>query len=241
MTGSRVLLISLLASFAGAGGGDRRAVVAKRDPYIGIALRLTLDEAVAGLGPGHDVFVLVVENELALVGLHCQHRVAFALLVAHHRDQQRLARPAGVDQHLALQQHIVLAVAIAVGRQRPFLDHAPMIHVGHRLDGFVDPVVDPDQIAPCRLRHHDIARLRSAAAALAGIVGAEFNPADRRARGLAKARIKNSIVTGLRRRTEFQQDGGKRQSLSLSPDPKHCGPRFLLGPCFAQRLCAAAK
>src|ERR1700704_1951567 len=42
---------------AGAGGGDRRAGVAQRDPHIRIALRLTLDEAVAGLGPGHDGFV----------------------------------------------------------------------------------------------------------------------------------------------------------------------------------------
>ena len=144
---------------AGAGGCDRRAAVAKRDPHIWIALRLTLDEAVSGLGPGHDVFVLVVEDKLALIGLHGQHRVAFALLVAHHRDQQGLARPAGVDQHLALQQHVVLAVAVTVRRQRPFLDHTPMIHVGHRLDGFVDPAVDPQQIPPCRLRHHDIAGL----------------------------------------------------------------------------------
>src|SRR5258705_3205941 len=82
---------------AGAGGGDRWAAVAKRDPHIGIALRLALDEAVSSLGPGHDVFVLVVEDEFALIGLHRQHRVAFTLLVAHHRDQQRLARPAGID------------------------------------------------------------------------------------------------------------------------------------------------
>src|SRR5260370_40031425 len=88
VTGSRVSVISLLV-IAGAGGGDRRAAVAKRDPYIRVALRLTLDEAVTGLGPGHDVFVLVVEDELALVGFHGQHRVAFALLVAHHRDQHR--------------------------------------------------------------------------------------------------------------------------------------------------------
>ena len=37
-----------------------------------------------------------------------------------------------------------------------------------------------------------------------------------------------------------QQDGGSRQSLPLSPE-QHCGPRFLLGPRFAQRFCAAAK
>src|SRR6478736_7896871 len=74
VTGSRV---SVFLMFAGAGGGDRRAAVAKRDPHVRIALRLTLDEAVSGLGPGHDVFVLVVEDELALIGLYRQHRVAF--------------------------------------------------------------------------------------------------------------------------------------------------------------------
>src|SRR5450631_1370550 len=185
-----------LSVIARAGGGDRGTAVAQRDPYVRIALRLTLDEAVSGLGPGHDRLVLVVEDELALVALDGQYRVAFALLVAHHRDQQRLARPAGVDQHFALQQHVVLAVAVTVGRDRPFLDHAPMIHVGHRLNGLVDPVVDPQQIPPGRLRHHDIAWLRRAAAALAGIFGTELNPADRRARGVAEARKQSSFVTG---------------------------------------------
>src|ERR1700686_2207549 len=68
-------LVVRVFSLVGAGGSDRGAVVAERDPYIRIALRLPLDEAVSGLGPGHDVFVLVVENELALVGLDGQHRV----------------------------------------------------------------------------------------------------------------------------------------------------------------------
>jgi len=79
------------------------------------------------------------------------------------------------------------------------------------------------------------------AAALAGIFGAEFDPADRRTRDVAKARIKHVLVTGTRRRIQSQQDDGKRQSLPLSPEPKHCGPRFLLGPRLAQRFCAAAK
>src|ERR1700674_4257055 len=73
VTGSRVLLLFS----AGAGGGGCRAVVAKRNPYIRIALRLALDEAIAGLGPGQDVLILVIEDELSLVGLHSQHRVAF--------------------------------------------------------------------------------------------------------------------------------------------------------------------
>jgi len=66
-----------------------------------------------------------------------------------------------------------------------------------------------------------------------------LDPADRRTRGVAEACIKNSFLSGLRRRTQPQQDGGNRQS--FSPDPEHCGPRFLLGPRFAQRFCAAAK
>src|SRR3982074_162924 len=50
VTGSRVSLLGL-SVIAGGGSGDRGAAVAKRDPHIGIALRLTLDEAVSGLGP----------------------------------------------------------------------------------------------------------------------------------------------------------------------------------------------
>ena len=33
-------------------------------------------------------------------------------------------------------------------------------------------------------------------AAFAGIVGAEFDPADRRARGVAEARIESAVVAG---------------------------------------------
>src|SRR5216684_5286733 len=48
--------IRVSLAIAGAGSGDRGTAVAKRDPYVRVALRLTLDEAVSGLGPGHDVF-----------------------------------------------------------------------------------------------------------------------------------------------------------------------------------------
>src|SRR5436189_2833266 len=81
VTGSRVSVFSRYwLVLVGAGGGDRRAAVAKRDPHIRIALRLTLDEAVSGLGPGHDVFVLVVEDDLAYIGIYRHHRLALALL-----------------------------------------------------------------------------------------------------------------------------------------------------------------
>src|SRR3981081_4584090 len=53
----------LLLVIAGAGGGDCGTAVAKRDPYIRIALRLTLAEAISSLRPGRGGLVLVVENE----------------------------------------------------------------------------------------------------------------------------------------------------------------------------------
>src|SRR5882724_4671116 len=53
-------IIPYVLAVAGAGGRNSRATITERDPDIGIALRLPLDEAVAGLGPGQDVFVLVV-------------------------------------------------------------------------------------------------------------------------------------------------------------------------------------
>ena len=111
---------------------------------------------------GRTVSFWLSSTILALVGLHRQHRVAFAFPVAHDGDQERLARPSGIDQHLALQQHIIFAVAVAVGRQRPFLDHAPMIHVGHRLDRFVHPSVDLERD---RARRSATSRCRVAAIA----------------------------------------------------------------------------
>src|SRR5262249_21151402 len=98
---------------------DRRLLIAERDPDVDVVLRLPFDEPIPGLVPEQDLLVLVVEDEFALVALHRQHRMAVAALVAHHRDEQRFARPAGVSKHLALLQDIVLAVAIAVGRIRP--------------------------------------------------------------------------------------------------------------------------
>src|SRR6185503_8069746 len=96
------------------GGGDRRARIAERDPVVRIVLRLALDEAVAGVRPEQNLLFLIVEDEVALVGLDREYGVAIALLVAHHGDQERLARPAGLHQHAALEQHVIFAVALAV-------------------------------------------------------------------------------------------------------------------------------
>ncbi len=84
MTGSRVqlfLLVSDRGALAVATAG-RLSPSETHTPRI--ALRLTFDETVTGsLGPSHDVFILIVEDELALVGFDGQHRVAFAFFIAH--------------------------------------------------------------------------------------------------------------------------------------------------------------
>src|SRR6516225_10126307 len=70
--------------------GNGRARVAQRDPKVWVGLRLALDEVIAGLRPEQDVGALVVQDELALVGLDRKHRVTVAVEVADHRHQKRL-------------------------------------------------------------------------------------------------------------------------------------------------------
>src|SRR5215510_4651678 len=94
-------LLWLLSVSARRGGGDRRARVADGDPLVRIRLRLTLDEAIVRLRPRQNFLDLIVEHELALIGLHRQHGVAVALAVAYHRDEQRFARPARFHQRAA--------------------------------------------------------------------------------------------------------------------------------------------
>src|SRR5206468_4933369 len=97
------------------------------------------------------------------------------------------------------------------------------------------------QVAPRGLRHHDIARLRRPALTLSGILRTELDPADRRTRGVTEARVEQSAFAGLRCRANPEKHGGDRQRFSLSPEMKHRGPRFLLGPHFAWSFCVAAK
>ena len=163
-----------------AAGAVRR--VAEVDPHVRIGLRLPLHEAITGFVPGQDLLDLVVENELAAVGLDREHRVAFVLAVAHDGEEERLPRPAGADQHAALEQRIVLAVAVAVIGIRPLLDRAPMIEVGHRLDDAVDVAIDGDEIVEGGRGQDDVARRRWDCGAFAGVRRAEFDPADRSAR-----------------------------------------------------------
>src|SRR5262245_53721788 len=55
------------------GCADRRSRIQQRDPYVGIGLRLALDESVAGLPPQQYFVLLIVEHVITFVGCHRQH------------------------------------------------------------------------------------------------------------------------------------------------------------------------
>src|ERR1700722_7440260 len=193
------------------GGGRPGPGVAEIDPDVGVALRLPLDEAVAGLGPGQDLLDLVVENELAAVGLDREHRVAFVVAVAHDGEEERLPRPAGADQQAALEQRIVLAVAVAVIGIGPLLDRAPVVDVGHRLDGVVDVAIDADEILQRSRGQHDVARRGRVGWALARVSSAELDPADRCARRLENLSVEGTLVAGRRRARAAERRRRERQ------------------------------
>ena len=71
-----------------------------------------------------------------------------------------------------------------------------------------------------------------AAAAIAGVVGAEFDPADRRTRGVAKARIDN--VTGFRRDAVTLIPNRMATTANPFPCPLNniVAPVFLVGTTF---------
>src|SRR6202789_253487 len=122
--------------------------------------------------------------------------MALAVEVANDRHQQGLARKAAVDEQLALEQSIDLAVALAVDRIVPMVERrAPMVEVADRLDRVVHLVVDLVEDLPALLRQAHIHGLELAERALLAVPIAEVDPAvgnrgfaaDRRASGLGKA------------------------------------------------------
>src|SRR6476646_3707488 len=72
------------------GGGGGRPRVAERDPRVRVGLGLPFHETIAGFRPEHDLLVLIVENELAFVGLNGEHGMAVALLVEQHGAEHGL-------------------------------------------------------------------------------------------------------------------------------------------------------
>src|SRR5215204_3430001 len=110
-----------------------------------------LDEGVARLVPAEDEIGLVVEDEVAAVGAHHQDGVSLALVVDHHHHPHRATRQALLGEHLALEELVVLTVAVAVLGQVPAIHHPPMVLVRERLDRRVDVPIDGLDRVPGRL------------------------------------------------------------------------------------------
>lgn len=200
-----------------------------------------LDVGVAGLAPGQHGVALVVEDEVAPVGADHQHGVAGILLVDHHGDAQGAARYAGRGEALALQQHEVLAVALAVRRDVPAVDHAPMVLVGDRDDVTVDPLIGPDQQAPQPRRQFDGLRLACVDSALPRHALAEIGPGVRSA-GLAAGGDRGAgdrqIGALLRLGTSHAGDGddGGGDDVAVTPETrKHDVPLSCPGNDHALR------
>ncbi len=76
---------------------------------FGIALTLTLDVAIAGVGQAETSSFWLSRMNSPLFGFTVEHRHGRRLFLSRTTViQQRLARPARIDQHTAFQQHVVL-------------------------------------------------------------------------------------------------------------------------------------
>src|ERR1700734_1498898 len=103
--------------------------------------------------------------------------MAFLVLVLDDGYEQALPRKTHVDQHLAFQKSIILAVAPAVERIVPTIDDAPMIHVADGLDMRIDPVIDVVDVAQGLGGKVDVAGGGPRGAAFALVALAEVAPA----------------------------------------------------------------
>src|SRR5277367_5929568 len=168
---------------------------AETEPDVRIVLGLALVELIAGGAPWAHVLRQVVEHEVAAVGLDGEHRMAFAAEVADDRHQQRLPRKAALDQQLALEQGVDLAVALAVDGIVPMVERRPpMVEIADRFDRAVDLVVDVIEGFPHLPGKAHVHRPELAEGALFAVAIAEVDPsvgnrgfaADRRPGGPGK-------------------------------------------------------
>ena len=83
---------------------------------------MALHEGIPRLVPTQQLVGEVVQHEIALIGGDGENRMAIPMVVEHHGRKRRRARPTGLDEHLALQEHEVAAIAGAVIRIGPPID-----------------------------------------------------------------------------------------------------------------------
>src|SRR5260370_27117870 len=104
--------------------------------------------------------------------------MAFDVEIAHDRHQQSLSREDTLDQQLALEQRIDLAVALAVDRIVPVIERrTPMVEVADRLDCVIGESIDLVERLPGLLVEANVQWLEPAERAFLRMTVAEVNPA----------------------------------------------------------------
>ena len=210
------------ARYVSRGGGR----FADRDPGVHVRLALAFDETIAGLPPTLHVVAEIIEHEVAVIRAQREDRVALVVLVLDDGHQQRLRREALLGEQLALQQRVILAVALAVGRVVPLVDDAPVIHVRDGFDVLVHPAIDALDFLERLGGQFDIARHGGACVAFALVALAKIDPAVGNA-GDAADRRPTDIIRASEARAHGE-GGRRRQSRTenrLGKFEEHDGPR----------------
>jgi hypothetical protein len=180
---------------------------------------LPLHQAISDTADRLHVVAQIVENELPGIGLDRQHGMPLVVLVAHHGHQQRLAGKAAFDQHLALQQGKIFAIALAVHRIVPAIDHAPMLHVGHGFDCMIDPGIDLLDLAHRLVAQVYVGRGQAAAVAFALVALAEFDPTEGDAGFLADRGV-SDVLTAESLGGSSRKDEGRESESEAGKIPK---------------------
>ncbi len=91
--------------------------------------------------------MFVVENEITAFGAGRHDGMAFAFFIRYNRDQQGACRPATLDKHTALEQHLIFAITLFVGIG-PAFNFTIEFLIGNGLDDAVDEGIDGHQLVP---------------------------------------------------------------------------------------------
>src|SRR5215217_4303133 len=110
-----------------------------------------------------------------------------APVVDHHRHPHRATRQSLLGEHLALEELVVLTVAVAILGQVPAIHDPPMVLVRERLDRRVDVPIDGIDRVPGRLRETNDRWLRRVGGAFAPMPVTEIGPRPQR-RGWLESR-----------------------------------------------------
>ncbi len=109
--------------------------------------RLALQIPVARLVPRQDFWVQIVQHVVGFAGANGEDSMAIAIGLLDHCYEQAGCRPPTLQEHVAFQQHVILAVAKGTWIRPMFLDAITLL-ICNRLDRVIGVVVDLNHVGP---------------------------------------------------------------------------------------------